>query len=174
MVTLYDDTSVNDGESVLTQTTINTEEYYNALAVIMPKDDKDVYYELEMRASGLENRITLKATKGSYMVGKIGGVLVFMFFVVGILAKAYSHLAQHIELANDLYRSKNNRQLGICDIFRYSFCYFFSFIFCMKDCIDRDSQLGFVKRLHQEIQMKLSIENVIKQSRTCLRLVREL
>lgn len=111
-VTLVDGTGVNAETPKEVATTINTEDYYNPATEVLPRDGNPLFYEVAVRSSGLEVRTTLHAIKGSYVLGKIGGILVFMFFVVSLLAKPYSQLVQQVELARLIYKSKDSHTLS--------------------------------------------------------------
>ena len=75
------------------------------------------------------------------MFGMIGGVLLFMYFFVGILAKPYREFLQRIRITNDVYRNRDALRLSFCDELLF-------YLFPFKSLLRRNGKLGLVKMLN--------------------------
>jgi len=88
------------------------------------------------------------------MFGMIGGVLLFMFFLAGVLARPYREFVQRIGIADHAYRGPKANTLSYCDELLF-------FLFPFKSLLKRDGRLGLAKRLNTESETALSVETLI-------------
>ena len=149
-VTMYNDTSISRDSGFEMKSSINVEEFFAPVATVLAPDNEPVSYELAIRPSGLQTKVTLVATKADEMFGMIGGVLLFMYFLVGILARSYREFLQRIGIANMVYRNKDAIRLSYCDELLF-------YLLPFKSLLKKDGRLGLVKMLNAESEDALSI-----------------
>lgn len=131
---------------------------------MLPNDNNPVSYELTIRPSGRQLKVSSVAMKADEMFAMIGGALLFLYFIVGLLARPYREYLQRIKIALALYKTKDSTKISFCDELAY-------YLNPFKSLLSRRGKLGLVKALNEESEHAFSMETIIERNRTCLRIM---
>jgi hypothetical protein len=59
------------------------------MANILPNDNSNITYELAIKPSGAQWKVSLVTMKADELFGMVGGAFLVMFFLAGLLARPY-------------------------------------------------------------------------------------
>jgi hypothetical protein len=60
------------------------------MAVVLQPDNNSVSYEIALRPSGIQQKVTIIAIKADEMFGRIGGNVLVIFLIFGVFLHSYS------------------------------------------------------------------------------------